>query len=430
MSTPPNSTKALGPAKRIPMRRLQQADKILGTLAFLALQPLRLVRKLWKPKPGNTVLMIKFWGIGSIQLLGPAVQSLRQRHPGCPIHILTLIENAEFARRLGLFDRVTTLDVADSSWLRILKRIFTLLVELRRNRFRAVYDFEFFTRFSAVMTFLVRSPESTGFSSPHIWRGWLHSHNFPFNRYWHVGRNFRGLAGGENGHELTWRDLIPAQTNATDERELQDVISESSLAGAGPIVVLNPNAGSLSLERRWPPDHFAELARRLIREEGAQVALIGSAGEAEWTGQVAAMLGPQHGDHVANLAGKLSLGGLGVLLQRADVVVSNDSGPMHLAAAYGAPTLGLFGPETPVMYAPLGSSARALYRPPACSPCINVHENKVANCFRGKPECLLNLTVEDVLAETRALMARGRLRSTADPMRTLPGAHAAKLSGS
>jgi heptosyltransferase-2 len=94
-----------------------------------------------------------------------------------------------------------------------------------------------------------------------------------------------------------------------------------------------------------------------------------------------------------------------VVLARAAVVVSNDSGPMHVAAAIGAPTLGLFGPETPVMYGPLGLRSRALYRPPPCSPCINVHDNKVASCVHGEPQCLMALSVEEVHEAACALAA-------------------------
>jgi heptosyltransferase-2 len=82
---------------------------------------------------------------------------------------------------------------------------------------------------------------------------------------------------------------------------------------------------------------------------------------------------------------------------------------MHIGAALGTPTLGLFGPETPVMYAPIGARTSALWRPPVCSPCINVHDNKVANCVRGHPECLTNLSVEEVHEELRLLLWDGVL---------------------
>jgi hypothetical protein len=58
------------------------------------------------------------------------------------------------------------------------------------------------------------------------------------------------------------------------------------------------------------------------------------------------------------------------------------------------------------MYAPLGPRARALYDPPVCSPCINVHDNKLSVCWRGRPECLMNLSVELVLERVRHELAR------------------------
>jgi ADP-heptose:LPS heptosyltransferase len=125
---------------------------------------------------------------------------------------------------------------------------------------------------------------------------------------------------------------------------------------------------------------------------------------------------------VVSTAGELSAGMLAALLARAELVVSNDSGPMHLAAALGAPTVGLFGPETPVMYAPLGVQAVTLYRPPPCSPCINVHDNKVASCIWGEPQCLVNVPVQEVLDAARAVRRGEAFELTPSPV-PAEGAH-------
>ena len=97
-------------------------------------------------------------------------------------------------------------------------------------------------------------------------------------------------------------------------------------------------------------------------------------------------------------------------------MVSNDSGPMHLAAALGVPTIGLFGPETPVMYAPLGSHTAVFYRPPQCSPCINVHDNKLSNCVLGSPECLVSIEVDEVRVRTLTLIESAREAGRATPL--------------
>jgi ADP-heptose:LPS heptosyltransferase len=408
------------------MKALQRADKILGPLACAALQPLRWgrrgganhARRARQPSPGpEKVLLIKFWGIGSLQLLTPAVKSLRRclgSSPGEPpaeLVLLTLASNATFAkelgaRELGVFDRVIALDVASAGWLTVFARILRLVRELRRERFDRVYDFEFFTHFSAVVALLCGARESHGFEAPSVWRGGFHTHVAPFNRYWHVARNFRQLAGGEDGCNVAATDISPARFSAAEAERVRRILAEAGVAG--PYAVLNPNAGELSLERRWPRPHFAELARRLRTEQDLSVVLVGSASEREYTAHLAQLCADEV--RPLNLAGELATGELASLLVHCAVFVSNDSGPMHLAAALGAPTVGLFGPETPMMYAPLGLRTRALYRPPACSPCINVHDNKVASCIYGFPQCLVNISVDDVLEAASAFVRGEELR--------------------
>ena len=176
------------------------------------------------------------------------------------------------------------------------------------------------------------------------------------------------------------------------------------------LVVVNPNAGDLAPERRWPVERFAAVAARLVREDDARVVVTGTRAERDKTSAVLRAAGPLPAGRLQDLGGALSIGALHALFLRADLVISNHSGPMHLAAAQGTPTLGLFGPETPVMYAPLGSHTRVHYAPPLCSPCINVHDAKVLSCIHGQPECLTRIEVEQVLASARELLEEQALR--------------------
>lgn len=384
----------------IPMRRLQRADRVLGALAFALAAPLVPIARLRRVGTIRRVLLVKFWGLGSLQLMTPAVRGLRRAHPGARLVLLTLASNAEFARRLGVFDDVIVLDVARAGWPGLFLRIARTILALRALRFDAVFDFEFFARFSAVVSFLSGAPLTLGFASDENRRGGLHRRLVPFDRSWHVARNFRSLAGAENGREVELGEFTRFPTTPRDRAEALAALISRGVVGAAPLVVLNPNAGALALERRWPVERFADLARRLALEDGAAVVLIGSAAERGRAHEVATRAGRRA--RVANLAGELSIGALAALLEGAAVFVSNDSGPMHIAAALGTPTLGLFGPESPVGYAPRGERARALYRPPPCSPCINVHDDKMLVCVRGRAECMTNISLEEVLAAVRA----------------------------
>ena len=405
------------PTMTLPMKRLQRADRALGAPARWLLRPFGW----WRARRGPServerVLLVKFWGLGSLQLLTPAVRALRARHPDARLELLTLAGNAEFARRLGVFDEVLTLDVEHTGWAGLTLRVVRLVRALRRRGYDVAYDFEFFTRFSAVVSLVSGARESRGFEGGARARARLHTHTVPFNRYWHVARNFRSLAGGENGRTIALDELTPYPLDEAERLEAETALFEHGLGSGGPLVVLNPQAGALSLERRWPAQSFADLARVLIDEEDARVVIVGTRAEADRAHEVFVRVGPVPAERLASFAGRLSIGGTIALLDRADAFVTNDSGPMHLAAAVGVPTIGLFGPETPVMYRPLGERARWMYRPPACSPCINVHDNKLATCVRGSAECMTNLTAEAVLAVVREELEQPRERDRARRM--------------
>jgi ADP-heptose:LPS heptosyltransferase len=272
-----------------------------------------------------------------------------------------------------------------------------------------VYDFEFFTRFSALVSLATGARETRGFDAPDVWRGGFHRERIPFNRYWHVARNFRALAGGEDGREVVAQDLVPFRASDAQRASVEDKLRAAGIAAGRGYAVLNPNAGDLALERRWPAGHFAALARALACDDGVPVVLVGAPSEVGYVRGIAALTGTVPAGHLVDLSGSIEVGELAALLERARALVTNDSGPMHVAAALGTPTIGLFGPETPVMYGPLGERASALWRPPVCSPCINVHDNKRLTCVRGFPECLVNLSVEVVLEEARAVLLDAQL---------------------
>ena len=110
-----------------------------------------------------------------------------------------------------------------------------------------------------------------------------------------------------------------------------------ALAGVtGPLVAVHP--GATDPRRRWPPDRLGELGA-LLDARGARIVLLGGAGDAGLVDGIRAGLGPAAGRAV-DLFGRLSLGGLVGVLERADLFVGNDSGPRHLAEAVGTATVG------------------------------------------------------------------------------------------
>ena len=155
---------------------------------------------------------------------------------------------------------------------------------------------------------------------------------------------------------------------------------------------MNPNSGEIALTRRWPAANYVELARRVAGEyPDLRVVFIGSRGERDYVGSIVKTI--RH-PAVVDLSGCLSVAQLAYILGQARLVVTNDSGPLHLACAMGARTLSFFGPETPVLYGPVGSGHEVLYTNIDCSPCINVHEDKSFRCHRRVTQCLEGIGVD------------------------------------
>jgi ADP-heptose:LPS heptosyltransferase len=151
--------------------------------------------------------------------------------------------------------------------------------------------------------------------------------------------------------------------------------------------VLHP--GSQLASRRWPAERFAEVGDALARE-GLRVAITGTAREALLTRRVKDMMR----EPALDLAGRTSLGGLAALIARARLLVSNDTGVSHIAAATRTPSVVVACGSDPARWAPLNHDLhRVLYAPVACRPCA------YAECPIGHP-CALDVSVSEVLRET------------------------------
>lgn len=126
------------------------------------------------------------------------------------------------------------------------------------------------------------------------------------------------------------------------------------------------HAGARPPARRWPADYFASLADDLVRRFDAHILLTGSAGEEATVQAVQDRMKMP----VMNLVGATSLGGLGALISKLDLFISNDTGPAHVAAAVDTPSITLFGPADYVRWAPLDQQRHPTLRHPVvCSPC-------------------------------------------------------------
>ena len=192
-------------------------------------------------------------------------------------------------------------------------------------------------------------------------------------------------------------DWTPRLALSEADREAgRALVERTGLGGDGPLVGLFPGA-EFGPSKRWPYLRFAELARELRRRlPGVRILIVVGPKETwlgvrvhEESGKVHPLAGPD-----------LDLGRLAKLLAALDALVTNDSGPMHLAAAVGVPCVALFGPTDPRRTAPAGNGHRVLYTDRWCSPCFR------RRCPLLRHRCLRDLGVERVLSETLETVGR------------------------
>jgi ADP-heptose:LPS heptosyltransferase len=155
------------------------------------------------------------------------------------------------------------------------------------------------------------------------------------------------------------------------------------------------------------PERYIELVRRILAAHDDVLVLItGAAGERDQAEHMAAQCA---NDRCVAFAGHTKLTELPALYELASLIVSNDSGPAHFAAASALPTIVLFGPETPTHYGPLGKPI-VLYAGLACSPCVSVYNSRKSACTDNV--CMQAITVEQVFAAVESVL-KTRVREPA-----------------
>jgi len=382
------------------VRAAKVLDRLAGRALLAALRPLRAFEDLFgRERPLDAVreiAVVKLWGIGNAALLLPILQALKERYPGARLTVVTLHGNRPLFR--GLADRVLTVRAAPVAHACLdLVRAAALL---RRTGVDLALDFEQYVRASQVLLYLARARQVIAFDTAGQRRAALATVRVPWDDTRHCGQGFLELARAAGVRPRRYRPggLVP------DPAAAATVATWCRAWGVGPapLVVLHPGSGDNFHGRRWPTRRFGLLARHLVDTEGAIVAVTGSAAEAPLVREVCEAA--ERGLH--DLAGQPDLDELVALLARAAVLVSNDTGPVHLASALGVPVLGLYGPNTPRVYGPLSPGSVAFYDAPACSPCITNFNYKTSRCL--DPVCIRAIGVEAVAAAAGAPLRRAR----------------------
>ncbi|MBX3229653.1 MAG: glycosyltransferase family 9 protein [Labilithrix sp.] len=401
------------------VKMMRKVDAVVGNAICSALAVgKRLKRPFMQPVTAyKKICVMKFFGMGSIVVATPSLRALRDQFPGAEIHFVTFKGNKELLEILGLTDKHYFVD--NSSPQAFVASTLKVARDLRAAGCDLVIDLEFYAKFPLVLASLGNIPQKAGFYlNPEPWRRELLDVPGWYNHYFHTKDIFLSLVyllAKDDFYYLEFAEFAAKYTYprvSPAEASLAAVWSKLAAHGVGKngrVFVINPNTSpELAPEaRKWPAERYGELARLLLAEyPEACVAFIGTKGEAAY---VEAVARTTRDPRAFSMAGELNLRELLALFSITDVLVSNDSGPMHLACLVDTPTVGLFFADTPTLFAPIGSRVASIAPNLYSMPLFTVYNGKDVVVGR-KSEAVRNtaactVSVKEVFERTRPVIS-------------------------
>jgi lipopolysaccharide heptosyltransferase II len=331
--------------------------------------------------------------VGDAVMCVPALRELRRVLPEARITLVVrpgaadIFIDADFIDEVLIYERSGIASV----WKQIREwrqREFDLAV-LLQNAFEA-----------ALIAFLARVPKRFGYDTDRrgllltnpiplpAWRDKRHESFYYLNIVGELERHLYGASSMETIEPQFNLEISPARKVRAYEYG-----QENGLRIGAPLVLLCP--GSInSRAKRWPAERYAAVSDRLI-DSGANVVLLGSPGEIDVSQDVC-----KHAQRQPIvLTGKTTVAEAAAIISMANILITNDTGPAHIGAALGTPTIVIFGPTNPLTTYPFSPNAEIIRRPPDCAPCM----------LRDCPidhRCMTAITPEEVFDRAFALMAR------------------------
>jgi heptosyltransferase-2 len=324
-------------------------------------------------------LVIRLSAIGDVVLATAALEALSQAHPKAEVHFLV---KSRFAGLLAGHPGIARLwEFDERGRHRGVRGMLLFLHSMQRERFDAIIDLQDNLR-SRLIGSGLRAGRRLRWDKQALRRRLL----------------VRGRLRAKPFRNVVDRyldTLAPLGIEAADARPKLYPDMTANIPGLPnkPFLCLAPGAHWAT--KRWPAESYRELADLIIKQSKQSIVLVGGEADAGACRKVAAA----SEGRIANLCGRLDLGQLAAVLARSVLLVTNDSGPMHMAEAVGVPIVALFGPTVPQFgFAPWRQGSVVMERELGCRPC-SVHGSD--RCPRRHQRCLRDITPQEAWGKVR-----------------------------
>jgi ADP-heptose:LPS heptosyltransferase len=374
------------------------------------------------PSPPRNILFIQLAEMGTMVVAYPALRKARELFPDARLYFLCFEQIRASVEVLGIIPAENIITIDARSLVSLVRDTLAFPGRARRRSIDTTINMEAFVRYSGIVSWLSGAGRRVGFhrfNQEGLYTGNLLTHHVLYNAHIHTAHTFLDLV-----HALgAPPDQIPRvkRPRAGDSLEVPRVTADARAAaaiwrklealapGIGPdrkLVVINPNASDQFPMRRLPLESFVEITRQLLNDPDVFVLLTGVASEKPDARHICGRVGSPR---VLDLTGETTLIELLHVFDLAHVLVTNDSGPAHLAALTKIHVIVIFGPEIPERYRPLATSSDVVHTGFTCSPCIGPQNQRLSPCNDNL--CLKTVDIDAVVSLVRSRFEPARLSS-------------------
>ena len=380
-------------------------DKTFGSfLNILLFGIVRLIGKILRinhdlNRPFQRIVVCKLKGMGSIVQASALLATLRKNYPSAEIIFVSTEANKSILNFYG--DQINgTVLIQDNSIFQLIKSSISALLKLWKFRPQVYIDIEVYSNYSSLLCTLSAASNRFGYyKSDKNYRSGLYTHLMYYNIKAPLSEIYLQMARILPIKEVD-HELIPLiLSNEIQSNSIQKLREFNPQIEPFNYLVINPNASDLRLERRWPAEYFIQLIQEIrVLKPDMLIVLIGNKQEANYVNEIAKHF--LHDNRVIDSSGKLKLDELIAVMNNAAGIITNDTGPLHLALALRKKTVGLFGPCAPDQYGQM-QTCIPVYTNVYCSPCV--HEFINPPCA-GDNQCMKRMNVSMVVNAWKKLM--------------------------
>lgn len=355
------------------------------------------------------IVVCKFMGMGSIIQSTSLLMTLKNNFPNAQIVFVTAPKNHSLLQSFPFVDKI--LIVNDNTILSLFSSSIKTVFDLWINKADLFIDLEIYSYFSTLFTIFCFPKYKIGFyrKESRIQLG-VYSKMIYFNTKAPVNNIYLQAAKLLKCNSIVSELYNYRHLFETDSVSLNNKL-EKLLDPCKEYIVINPNASDLRIERRWDSINYIELIKRILENfPDKLIVLIGSSEEVEYVENIFQAIDKKYHSKVINTAGQLSLLELIIIIHNSSLMITNDTGPMHIAFALNKKTIALFGPCSPSDYNNR-QNVFFIYKNIYCSPCV--HHFSISPC-KGDNQCMKLIITNDVMIAVKNIFENKLLTNNAN----------------